>query len=459
MQNPIRWFVIFALLLPFSVQAGVYKWKDANGNVHFSDTPPPGEADRNVQEVQLNADTADFKVTRKVPITNPKPDSGPSVGLNAFTLKLDNANGNNVTIGREFSGDNCAQSTEILWNDGILDLKGKIASRAVAERFRNFGYRFVDNGDGSSDLLLDAELLAIKFDVCSSIHSGNLFGTGSRGYVKIRWSLRRDPGADPIYHGVSAGSFDAWYAGGGVKDTMLKAIAAAADNLIGDRAFIDALNDAARADLPLASANVAVKVAYGNGAGSFHARSQNLLRSAITVKTSRGHGSGVLIDTTGYALTNAHVVGMDAEVKVMLDDDFVAARVVRSDRKTDVALLQFEPHGHPAASIASREPQAGDPLYVIGTPLSLKLSHTVTQGVLSAVREAGGARLYQTDAAVNPGNSGGPVFDASGDLVALSVSGLFNSDGASMNVNYLIPIGRALTSMGIGLDATQTLSE
>ncbi len=59
-------------------------------------------------------------------------------------------------------------------------------------------------------------------------------------------------------------------------------------------------------------------------------------------------------------------------------------------------------------------------------------------------------RFYQTDAAVSPGNSGGPVFDANGDLVALTVSGIFNAEGASMNVNYLIPIGRALTAVGIG---------
>lgn len=58
-------------------------------------------------------------------------------------------------------------------------------------------------------------------------------------------------------------------------------------------------------------------------------------------------------------------------------------------------------------------------------------------------------RLYQTDAAISPGNSGGPVFDAAGELVALSVAGLFTRQGASLNVNYLIPIEQALQAMKV----------
>src|SRR5579859_2703606 len=451
--------LVAALLLPLAAAAaGVYKWKDAEGNMHYSDTPPPedvsAKAQGGVTEMQLGADTADTHVTHKVPIPNPRPNGGPSIGLESFTLKLDAANGRNVTIGREFTGNNCSQGTDVQWNEGILDLKGRNASLAVADRFRSAGYRFMFDGEsdgaGLSDLMLDAELLAIKFDECNAIQSGNTAGPGSRGYVRVRWTLRRDAASEPLYRGISAGSYDAWRPGGGTQGTLLKAISAAADNLLGERAFVDAITgetSAPAAALPPAEP-VSVAVAYGNGGGTFRARSDALLRSAITVKTSRGHGSGVLIDPAGYALTNSHVVGSDSAVKVLLDDEFVDARVLRNDRHADVALLKFDPHGHQAASVARNEPHAGDQLFVIGTPLSLKLSNTVTQGILSAVREVDGARLFQTDAAVHPGNSGGPVFDASGDLVALSVSGLVAADGASMNVNYLIPIGRALTAVG-----------
>jgi S1-C subfamily serine protease len=232
---------------------------------------------------------------------------------------------------------------------------------------------------------------------------------------------------------------------------MLKALSVATDNLLGDHAFVDQLAKTGSnrsASVAAEISDVKLAVTYGDGNGTFRGHSDDLLRSAMTVKTMRGHGSGVLIDSTGLALTNAHVVGSDVRVQVMLDDELIDARVVRSDRHNDVALLQFDAKGHHAASVARREPHPGDPLYVVGTPLSLKLSKTVTQGILSAVREVNGVQMYQTDAAVNPGNSGGPVFNDAGELVALSVSGLVNGDGASLNVNYLIPVARALSAVG-----------
>ena len=69
-------------------------------------------------------------------------------------------------------------------------------------------------------------------------------------------------------------------------------------------------------------------------------------------------------------------------------------------------------------------------------------------GLLSAIREVEGRRLFQTDASINRGNSGGSVFDAGGELVALSVSGLFNQQGVSFGVNYLIPVADALSAVG-----------
>ena len=103
------------LLVACVAQAGVYKWRDAQGNLHYSDTPPPDgsvpAAQGGVQEMAMSADFADAKVANKLPIPNPRPNSGAAIGLDTFTLKLDAANGNNVTIGREFSGKNCARKS------------------------------------------------------------------------------------------------------------------------------------------------------------------------------------------------------------------------------------------------------------------------------------------------------------------------------------------------------------
>jgi S1-C subfamily serine protease len=79
----------------------------------------------------------------------------------------------------------------------------------------------------------------------------------------------------------------------------------------------------------------------------------------------------------------------------------------------------------------------------------MSLNNSITKGILSARRTINGLVYYQTDASINHGNSGGPVFDASGELVALTVAGVFTQGGASLNVNYLIPIEDALTKLNI----------
>lgn len=440
--------------------AGVYKWTDAKGNVHFSDKPPPGgdkAAQGNVEAMQLQDAYTGVAVSNKPPIRNSRADGGPAVVLTRFTLQLDAANSRNVTVGRRFYGSNCEKSSDLLWNEGMLDLKDRTAATLLAERFEHAGYS-LNHGGGIGQYSLEAELVRLKIDLCSG--GVGSAGSGTRSYVKLRWTLTPRGSDEAVFGGTSEGAFDGWNTGD--KESTVRAISAATDNLLGDRSFIEALNgsDAARpaarsnagtraADLP--ELDEAVSAAFDRGAGTstFRERSRSLLAGAVTIATLRGHGSGVIIDAAGYVLTNAHVVGQERSVRVIVDGKTLEGRVVRRNGAVDVALIQLAGEGLSAVTVAGEEPRPGDPLYVIGTPLDVKLSHTVTQGILSAVREESGQRLYQTDAAISPGNSGGPVFDAAGELVALSVAGLFTRQGASLNVNYLIPIQQALQAMKV----------
>lgn len=433
-----------------SQAAGVYKWRDAQGNLHFSDTPPAQTAAKGgVDKVAVQGAYGNFNVAVKTPIRNPG--AGASLALGRFTLRL-GAVGRNFTVGRAFSGRNCEQSTDMQWDEGIIDLKGKAVQETVADHFRNAGYSMgVAAGDGASfgDFELEADMVDLKIDTCSSVTIGSRAGAGSRVYVRLHWKLLGGDGGD-LFAGTSEGAHDGWYAGTSVRDSLLRAVGQAADNLLGEAAFASRLAGGHATAATFASGVASqVSIAYGDAAGTFRARSEELLRSALTVKTVRGHGSGVIIDAAGYALTNAHVVGQDDDVQAIIDGKTFPAQVVSRDRRNDVALLHFGDDDAKAATIARSAPHPGDPLYVIGTPLSLELSHSVTEGVLSAVRQVDGGRLYQTDAAVNPGNSGGPVFDETGELVAISVSGLVGAQGNSLNVNYLIPIDRALEAVGV----------
>ena len=443
---------ILGLLVAGTAGAGVYKWRDAQGNLHFSDSPQADQvagAKEQVKQVELHDTYGDVGVTNKIPIRNSHSDGGPAIGFSTFALRLDASNSRNVTVGRAFYGKGCQQSTDLLWNDGMLDLKGRVAEVAVADRFKQAGYRlgYGDSSEALSQYSLDAEMVKLKFDTCLNSAGG---GTGSRVYVKLRWSLHRSGASEAVYHGTSEGNYDAW----SVSDdrSLIKAIGKAADNLLGDKAFADSLSGSSAYTPPPEPASLeAVPVSYGrgNGGGSFHDRSEQLLAESATIETSRGHGSGVVIDASGFVITNAHVVGQESTVTVLVGGKSTTGTVVKRDVGVDVALVRLAQDGLSAATVAKNAPRPGDPLYVVGTPLSLKLSHTVTQGILSAVRDEGGRHLYQTDAAINPGNSGGPVFDASGDLVALSVAALVSAQGNSLNVNYLIPIDDALRALGV----------
>ena len=449
----VAWGIGCCAMATLSHGAGVYKWRDAQGNLHFSDQPPQGvQAKDGVGKVVVQSAYGDFKVQTKTPIRNSRPGASASVNLDRFSVRL-GASGHDFTAGRAFSGRNCENATEMQWDEGFVDLKGKLPQESVATRFRSAGYRLIvadsDDAAATGDVDLEADMVDLKIDMCSWNNFGNRAGSGSRVYVRVRWTLKASDG-DKLYAGTSEGAYDGWYNATPVRDSLRKALDQATDNLLAEPDFVERLASG-RAPLavgPTGAAN-GVTIRYGDAATTFRARSEELLRTAVTVKTTRGHGSGVVIDEAGYALTNAHVVGQDDDVRIVMDGQSVPAQVVSRDRRNDVALLRFASSGLQSAALARAAPRPGAPLYVVGTPLSLQLSHSVTEGILSAVRDRDGMPFYQTDAAVNPGNSGGPVFDEAGELVAISVSSLVGAQGNSLNVNYLIPIGRALDAVGI----------
>src|SRR5450830_1296301 len=132
----------------------------------------------------------------------------------------------------------------------------------------------------------------------------------------------------------------------------------------------------------------------------------------------RGVGSGFIISADGYIMTNAHVVDGASDVYVMLTDkrEF-KAKVVGSDTRTDVALLKIDGSNLPRLTIGDSDKiRAGEWVLAIGSPFGLE--NTVTAGIISAkARDTGDyLPLIQTDVAVNPGNSGGPLINLKGEV-------------------------------------------
>ena len=158
-------------------------------------------------------------------------------------------------------------------------------------------------------------------------------------------------------------------------------------------------------------------------------------------------GSGVLVSTSGYVLTNHHVVEAADEIEVALADGRkLLAKVVGSDPDTDLAVLRVDAESLPAITFGSSEAlRVGDVVLTIGNPFNL--GHTVTAGIVSALGRSGlGINTFenfiQTDAAINPGNSGGALIDASGSLIGINTA-ILSRTGNSMGIGFAIPVSTA----------------
>jgi serine protease Do len=158
-------------------------------------------------------------------------------------------------------------------------------------------------------------------------------------------------------------------------------------------------------------------------------------------------GSGFLISADGLVLTNAHVVDGAKEVTVKLSDHReYKAKVLGADRSSDIAVLKIEGQGLPSVTLGdSDQLGVGDYVLAIGEPFGLE--ETATAGIVSAKGRSlpgdGYVPFIQTDAAVNPGNSGGPLFDANGSVVGINAQ-IYSNSGGFQGVSFAIPINLAV---------------
>ena len=222
-------------------------------------------------------------------------------------------------------------------------------------------------------------------------------------------------------------------------------------------------------------------------AGSIAALAAKLTPSVVAIETEgwqgTGTGSGFIIKSDGYILTNHHVVsgvGNNSRITVVFADGSKAAgKVVGTNTAYDLAVVKVDRTGLPTVTLGNSDGVVvGDSVIAIGSPLGLQ--STVTSGIVSALNRpvtVGDARAtsyinaVQTDAAINPGNSGGPLIDARGAVIGVnsaiaSLGSTFGGESGSIGLGFAIPINQAkriaeeimktgaskVPVMGIGLD-------
>ena len=159
----------------------------------------------------------------------------------------------------------------------------------------------------------------------------------------------------------------------------------------------------------------------------------------------RGVGSGFILSTDGFIMTNAHVVeGADEVMVTLTDKREFKARIVGADKRTDVAVVKIQATGLPAVKVGDvGRLRVGEWVMAIGSPFGLE--NTVTAGIVSAKQRDTGDYLsfIQTDVAINPGNSGGPLINMRGEVVGIN-SQIYSRSGGFMGISFAIPMDEAM---------------
>lgn len=158
----------------------------------------------------------------------------------------------------------------------------------------------------------------------------------------------------------------------------------------------------------------------------------------------RGVGSGFILTSDGYIMTNAHVVdGADEVLVTLTDKREFKARIIGADKRTDVAVVKIEASGLPAVRVGDvGRLRVGEWVMAIGSPFGL--DNSVTAGIVSAKQRDTGDYLpfIQTDVAINPGNSGGPLINMRGEVVGIN-SQIYSRSGGYMGISFSIPMDEA----------------
>ena len=468
--------------------AAVYKWVDENGNVHFTDKPPKQLKAKpkviNIKSKKVSSASNFPSVTSLEPIKNIATSDVKSVVLEHLSLDFRGSADDEKSLGKtyKYTREAATKASRLRQSDKALPsalpclLKGDLTlnnakyiikqvdfNQPFNEAFEDNGYTVPTNKtfalqeNSSNDLSLAAVVTDIRLAHCGSRSASNLRTyTQNSTYLKIEWTVFDNLARQVIFKTTSEGMDDNFkktprFNGAAISASM--AFRQATEHLLAQQEFVDFLHASTTLDTGFSDLGDSLKdinIVYGNSNTKFVSRTGEIKKASVTIRTAGGHGSGFLISAPGYVLTNHHVVAGKKEVIVIMDGKEHRAVVVRSNSGRDVALLKLkQSYDAEPMRINANAVSLGEEIYVVGTPLDEQLDFSISRGIISANRVLNKRRYYQTDASVNPGNSGGPVFNSSGNVIGITVAGLFTKDGGSLNINYVIPILDALDALKI----------
>lgn len=233
----------------------------------------------------------------------------------------------------------------------------------------------------------------------------------------------------------------------GVVIMFHNAFAVASENLLSSQKFVNIAQRETEVDQQLEYAgDILVVPSIEESNKPIEQRLEKTLSAIATVRAGGGHGSGFFISVDGLLLTNSHVVGESKNISVILNNGLeVPGRVVRNLPSYDLAIVDTKIRVPNALPIREAAAVKLEKVYVVGTPVDENFSSTVTSGIVSGMRGDGSSRRIQADAPISPGNSGGPLLDAKGNVLGISVEKIVAS--GSEGISFFIPIRDAMRAL------------
>ncbi len=388
---------------------------------------------------------------QKNPITFEEGAKGRVSYLRTTKTRFDNSK-----IGELQKGWLCTKSGDIVWTKKLYSIFAPKLQAVFREELEKAHYPIPadkifdtprNSSEASSQLQVGALLKEVSANFCAK-SDGNLGGV----YMRVYWEVYSPEAQRVVFEATTEGTFQP---GEIVQITLdrffVNAFGSAVRNLLAQQGYHDAIANMASLK-PVSGGPEVLKLKRGDIPVKPLKDIITDLRSAVvTVMGDMKSGSGFFVSQGGDLLTNQHVVGTAKFVKVKLPTGReLLGEVLRSDKNRDVALIRTEPIAvHPIA-ISDGEPNIGEDVYVLGSPLGDQFNTTLTRGILSGYRTMEEKRYLQSDVAILPGDSGGPLLDAKGSAIGIVVLGLGAKGLAGMN--FFIPIGEALARLNIELE-------
>jgi S1-C subfamily serine protease len=324
-------------------------------------------------------------------------------------------------VGTEFSKKGRKGGVPIHWKTNLF-LRDEEFKLSAIDELQKYGYTVV----GAEELLFERSIAYDpRFLLGGMVTelSYNRFGPEAGNYttalVAVDWQLYDENLRKVVFKSRTEGEIRT------AKDqstaAVLLAFGRALDSLLTQREFASLV---ARTPKPTSSekedSDLIVPPCTSLRVLSLPDGIEKALDAIVVVRAGGSLGTGVIISREGFVLTAAHVVKGVKAVRLQMKSGLILdATVLRSDEEWDIALVKAAGTGFNCLPLRmDREPMVGEDVFALGTPAGV-LDFSVSKGVVSAVRELGGRRLVQTDASVNAGNSGGPLLDKSGHVIAI----------------------------------------